>query len=80
MNSVTTKSTKVTGKTKKTIKGDKVEVTIGKKTYKKTITKYNGSYTFSIPKQKANVTVKVRVVDSAGNVLYTVSKRVSKSK
>ena len=80
INSVTTKSTKVTGTTKKTVKGDRVEVTVNKKTYKTSIQKANGSYSVSIPKQKANVIVKVSVIDSAGNVLYTISKRVSKAK
>ena len=78
MKSIKTKSTKVTGTTKNTIKGDKVEVIIGKKTYKKSITKSNGSYSIKIPKQKAGTLVKFRVVDSGGNILYTVSKKVSK--
>ncbi|HWJ79713.1 MAG TPA: hypothetical protein VNR61_16750 [Niallia sp.] len=79
MKDVTTKSTKVTGTVKKWEKGDKVVVLIGKKTYKGSI-KSGGSYSVNIPKQKANTTVKVRVIDSIGNVLDTDSTRVYTTK
>lgn len=78
MKSVTTKSTEVNGITGKTVKGDTVEVIIGTKTYKTSIKKSNGSYSVKIPKQKVNTLIKIRVIDRAGNILYTVSKRVSK--
>ena len=74
MNDVMVTSTTVTGTTFKTEKSDKVEVIIGNKTYTGSIK--SNRYSVKIPKQKADTTVKVYVVDPAGNILYTVIKRV----
>lgn len=72
VNSVTARSTKVSGKTEK---GATVTMTIGKKSYKRTADA-KGNYSFSISKQKAGTSIKISSKNKYGTSVKSV--KVSK--
>lgn len=74
MNKVTVISKTVTGVTRNAETKDQVKVIIGKKIYKGIVS--DNKYTIKIPKQKAGTTIKVQMIDAAGNILYTIVRKV----